>query len=236
MKYFEFTEQEKAQRFDEIAAHFYSQNFGQMSKADIELMMFHIYINKMISSIVADDGTVDYSQCSDYRISKELGITQQRVRNLKIKNQLMYPIAYDWMKAFAKLTENARYEGKTGRVLINIPDPNLYLEIQNFIEEKGAFVEKQLNSKILQLRAEYYIDLIVSLEDEPNRQKIIKKLKKEFSAHFSEDHKFDERNIGKSLIDGAVSATTVAANISTLISPENYLGKAFVALMNSVMQ
>ena len=60
--------------------------------------------------------------------------------------------------------------------MINIPDPNLFIEIQNFIEDQGAYVEKQLNSKILQLRIEYYIDLIVALEPDTSRKKIIKEL------------------------------------------------------------
>lgn len=34
--------------FDEIASHFYEANFGQASKADIEMMMFNFYIKKII--------------------------------------------------------------------------------------------------------------------------------------------------------------------------------------------
>ena len=186
MKYVSFNDEEKIELFDEIISHFYNSNFGQLSKSDIELMMFNIYIKKLISGNLNYDGTIDYKKCSDYKISQDLGITQQKVRNLKVKNQLINPIDYDWKAAFAKLTENARYDKTTGKIVINIPDPNLFIEIQNFIEDQGAYVEKQLNSKILQLRVEYYIDLIVALEPDASRKKIIKELKKIFKEEGKE--------------------------------------------------
>ena len=194
-------------------------------------MMFRLYIEKLIKQHRNPDGTVDYRKCSDYKISKDLGITQQRVRNLKVKNQLIHPIQYDWKAAFAKLTENARYDKASGKVTMNIPDPNLFLEIQNFIEEQGAYIEKQLNSKILQLRGEYYIDLIISLETEESRKTIIKSLKKHFKDSGKDDEAFDEKNIGKSLIDLSVNVTTIAANLINIISPQNTVGVALLNLL-----
>ena len=232
MKYISFNDEEKIELFDEIVSHFYNSNFGQLSKSDMELMMFNIYIKKMISENRNSDGTIDYRCCSDYKISQDLGITQQKVRNLKIKNQLVNPIDYDWKAALAKLTENARYDKNTGKIVINIPDPNLFIEIQNFIEDQGAYVEKQLNSKILQLRIEYYIDLVVALEPDTSRKKIIKELKKIFKDAGKEEGQFDERNIGKSLMDASVNVTTVAANISGMLSPENMIGAALIKLLS----
>ncbi len=84
-----------------------------MSKADIELMMFHFYIEKMVTDFKDENGILDYKKCSDYKISKDLGITQQRVRNLKVKNQLVYPIEYDWKAALSQLIKNVRYDKDT---------------------------------------------------------------------------------------------------------------------------
>lgn len=231
MKYFSFEDGEKIKLFDEIAHHFYDSNFGQMSKADIELMMFHFYIEKMVMDFKDENGVLDYQKCSDYKISKDLGITQQRVRNLKVRNQLVYPIKYDWKAAFSQLIKNARYDKDTKKITLNIPDPNLYLEIQNFIEENGAYVEKQLNSKILQLRAEYFIELVLLLEDNESRAKIIKNLRKMFSETGKEDSAFEESQIGKSLLKGALDITTIAANLSALISPSNQIGAALLNLL-----
>lgn len=232
MKYVSFNDKEKIELFDEIVSHFYNANFGQLSKSDIELMMFNIYINKMILENRNSDGTIDYKKCSDYRISQELGITQQKVRNLKVRNQLVNPVNYDWKIALAKLTENARYDRSTGKIVINIPDPNLFIEIQNFIEEQGAYVERQLNSKILQLRIEYYIDLIVSLESDASRKKIIDELKKQIKVEGKDDKLFDDTNIGKSLLETTANITTVVANISGLMSPENIIGMALIKLLS----
>ena len=230
MKYVSFTDEEKVEMFEEISDCFYNANFGKTSKSDIELMMFGFYIKKMIAENQNEDGTVDYNKCSDYKISKELGITQQRVRNLKIKNQLINPIDFEWEKSFAHLIKNARYSDK--KVILSIPDPNLYLEIQNFIEENGAYVEKQLNSKILQIRVEYFIDLIVSVEPEESRKNIIDKLKKHFKESQQENRLFDEKNIGKTLADVTSNIATIAGLVSECISPTNIIGKALIDLIS----
>lgn len=230
MKYVSFSDTEKIEMFDEIAAHFYVANFGQASKADIELMMFNFYIQKMIKDNQEQDGTIDYNKCSDYKISKDLGITQQRVRNLKVKNQLINPIDFEWERAFAKLISNAKFENQ--KVIINIPDPNLFYEIQNFLEEQGSYIDKQLNSKLLVIRIEYFIDLLVSLEPESNRKEVVKEIKRVFKEQSKSKKQFDEKNIGKALIDGAVNITTILANISTIASPENRILKALTGLVN----
>ena len=233
MKYVSFSDEEKIRFFDEISEHFYNANFGLLSKNEFELMMFRFYLEKMISENSFEDGTIDYSKCSDYKISKDLGITQQRVKNLKIKNQLIHPIEFDWKKALAKITENARYDKNTKKITLNIPDPNLYLEIQNFIEDNGAYIEKQLNSKVLQLRVEYYIDLIVALEPDEKRKTIKKSLKKFFKDNCKDDNVFQDKEIGKSLVNAAVNITDVAANLSSIISPENTVGVALLNLLNN---
>lgn len=233
--YVSFETEEKARLFDEIISHFYKQNFGQMSKSDIELMMFNIYIRKMIEQNKAEDDTIDYSKCSDYKISVDLGITQQKVRNLKVKNQLVHPIKYEWKKAFAKLIVNARYDDNTRKVILNIPDPNLYLEIQNFIEENGAYVEKQLNSKILQLRAEYFIQLAIESEDSLTKKEIIKALKKQFKEHKKDETSFDEKNIGKSLLNSTDSLLSLVNTISGFVSPKNVIAKSLFELLKNCL-
>ena len=187
----------------------------------------------MINDNKEDDNTIDYNKCSDYLISKELGIPQSRVRSLKVKNHLANPINFEWEKAFAKLIKNARYDKDSRKVTVNIPDPNLYLEIQNFIEENGAYVEKQLNSKILQIRAEYFIALVVESEEDKTKQNIIKELKRHFSSIEKENFLFDEHKIGKTLIRSTESIATIVGLINGLISKENALGQALFYLLSN---
>jgi hypothetical protein len=228
-----FNEKQKIEAFDKIAENFYYKNFGQMSKSDVELLMFNIYTKCLVEKSKLQDGTINYSKCSDYKISQELGITQQKVRNLKIKCQLKYPIEFDWKTELAKLIKNARYDKVTRKISVNIPDPNLFLEIQNFVEEKGAFIEIQLNSKILQLRAEYFIQLVVELEEEKTKRNIVNSLKKQIKESNKDDSMFDENNLGKSLLETTVNITSIASNISSLISPQNFIGKAVFELLKN---
>lgn len=236
MKYVTFTKDEKAKMFDKIASQFYEANFGKISKADFELLMFHFYIDKMISQNQNEDGSVNYNRISDYKISKELGITQQRVRNLKVKNQLIYPIDFDWKLALSHLTEKARYDSTSHKIMLNIPDPNLFYEIQNFIEEQGAYIEKQLNSKILQIRVEYYIDLVLSLDENCDKKKILKKLKKDFKDAEKENNKFDDKNIGHTLMQigkAGYEIVEIINSIGSFVSPGNIVWKALSALIMS---
>ena len=96
--------------FEELTKRFYRQNFGQMSKSDFEALMFHFYMKKLVEQYQNSAGVLDYNKCSDYKISQELGITQQRVANLKVKSQLLYPIEFKWENSFASLIQNARFD------------------------------------------------------------------------------------------------------------------------------
>ena len=115
--------------------------------------------------------------------------------------------------------------------MLNIPDPNLFIEIQNYIEDNGAYIEKQLNGKLLQLRAEYFIDLIVALEPEENRKTIKNSLKKLLKSNGKEESAFEDKEIGKSILNAAVNITDIVANLSNVISPTNVVGKAFIGLI-----
>lgn len=236
MKYVDFTEEEKAKNFDVIAARFYEANFGEMQKPDIELMMFNFYFQKLVKQNIDEDGAIDYQEISDYKISQDLGITQKRVSNLKVKNQLKNPIEYDWKVSFSKMTQNARYDKRSGKIVVSIPDPNLRAEVEHYLETMGSCVEKQFDGKVLKIRPEYYIDLILSLEQESDREKIVKKLKREFKEAGKEEKAFDEKNIGKSLIDASLGLASLADALCGEISTGNLIGKAFLKLISSFIE
>ena len=72
----------KIKAFDKIAEKFYYGNFGSTSKADVETLMFSLYIEQILEK--EQDNMVAYS---DYSLSKALGITQSKISNLKfVKN------------------------------------------------------------------------------------------------------------------------------------------------------
>ena len=56
-------------------------------------------------------------------------------------------------------------------------------------------------------------------------------IKKDYKEQCKDDKPFDDKNIGKSLISGAVNVTAVLANISSLISPNNEIFKMLTGLI-----
>ena len=81
----------KVECFDKIAAMFYDKNFGTATKSEIELQMFSIFMDAMIEQNKNDEYVLDYNACSDFKISKILGIHHEKLRMLKVKNQARYP-------------------------------------------------------------------------------------------------------------------------------------------------
>ena len=116
------TESEKAVAFDKIAELFYNCNFGSTTKADIETLMFSIYIE----SILDKEGPANFNAYSDYTLSKALCITQSKVSNLKVRKELSYPYKdFKWQDSFVSLSEKATFED--GKVKLYIPDKNYFL-------------------------------------------------------------------------------------------------------------
>ena len=171
-----FSLEDKAKAFDMLAQNYYFGNFGTMQKSDFDLLMFSIYLERILEK--SED---EIETFSDYELSKLLGITQSRVSTLKVKKQLRYPYKnFDWKASFQNISRNARYEN--GKIRIHIPDKNVFLELQNAVEKEGGYVDVQLNSKLLQLTPENFVRLMVAISDgkdeETVRKEIMKELKK----------------------------------------------------------
>lgn len=115
------TEAVKAEAFDKIAELFYNCNFGSTSEADIETLMFSIFIER----ILKEDGPENFKSYSDYTLSKALCITQARVSNLKVRKELVYPYEdFSWKKSFELVSKKATFEN--GKIKIYIPDKKLF--------------------------------------------------------------------------------------------------------------
>ncbi len=188
------TIKEKAELFDLIATKYYNTNFGSFSKSESDLLMFSIYLDKLIDKEKNFD---------DYNISKDLGIVQANVRQLKKKKQLIYPRDYKWYEAFLNYSQNATLDN-TGRIVISIPDPNVYIELQHAIEELGGYVEIQLNSKLLKIPPGYFIELLLKIHqldnglDNSSAKKLKSDLIKKLNSKYHNDEKLKEKFTEKS--------------------------------------
>ena len=205
-----YDDESKAKAFDRIAHEYYFGHFGRLSKADFEVLLFDIFIEQLLNVKGDENPTV----FSDYRLSKELGITQGKISSLKIKKQLQYPREYDWRIAFARASNNVRYEQV--RIKLLIPDINVYYEVKNAIEETGGYIEVTLTSRLLQISPEFFLDFLVSISDEKTRKTLRQNLRQEIRKH-DKDHKYLEAEpFGKTL--GKVAKDTVVKLVSTTAS------------------
>ena len=231
-------QEDKAKAFDLIAERYYKGNFGQMQKSDFETLLFSIYIEQILKTSEDDMNTY-----SDYNLSKELGITQPKVSNLKVKKQLQYPYErFNWRESFMRICENAIYEN--GKIVLSIPDKNLFIEVQNWVEENKGYIDIQLNSKVLKIAPEYYIDLlfeVIKAVDPENVKKlkneIIEKLRKKTKANIKVDKGLigDVFNKGYGDIAMDVISEVISNKIHGIISAgtiKNAFEKAIELLKN----
>ncbi len=187
----EFTENEKLELSSKIEEMYFNRNFGSMSKADFETLLFSEYIEHCINNEIPYD---------DYSLSKKLGITQSRIRSLKERKELKYPHSeeLDWVTPFMKAAQNARLDKSDHYIKFIIEDINVLREVRHFIEEQGWYDECSFNSKLLRIPFECFTEICLKDAElssvfSDDAKKRIKKLSNkhsevsEFIKDFSKD-------------------------------------------------
>lgn len=232
---FELTDKQKIEGFNRIASLFYEKNFGAASKAEIELLMFDIYLEAMIGKHKDPITEVlDYNACSDYRIGSELGIPQERVRTLKVKKQARYPVSFDWRKSLLAIKENIYYNKQSQRIIIPTRDPNLYNDIRNFIEDCGGYIEVQRGSNVIQIRPAYYFMLFYEGLNEKDQEKCRKALEKELKKQSKKDFETpsieSKRDTLNHILGITENVTGMIGNVLSLFS-----GNPLVTVYNSII-
>lgn len=157
-------EHSKAKAFDALAEHFYHQNFATMGKAEIDLLMFSLYLNRIYMK-------TDYEErdSSDYTLSKILGITENRISSLKEKKELKYPSEYDWKTSFLSILDKA--EIRDDKIEIYIKDHRVYKELNHAIEEIGSYSEITLTKKLLRVSFPAFLELLIMCSDDEQKMK-----------------------------------------------------------------
>jgi ribosomal protein L24 len=169
--------QKKVEAFDKIAKLFYNCNFGTATKSEIDLLMFSILMDAMIDKY-SMNGILDYKACSDYNIGIALGIQPSKVTLLKKNKQARYRKEFEWQKSLQQVKEGIRRENK--KIIIPMPDPNLYIEIKHFIEERNGYIEIQRGENIMIMRPEYFFMMLYYGVDSEEEQAQIRKKTTEF--------------------------------------------------------
>lgn len=153
----EFSNNEKIDFFNKISNRYFNRNFGSMSKGDLETLIFSEYIEHCLRNGLEID---------DYTISKELGITQNRVRTFKERKELKYPYnEFDWRTALETAILNAKYDSENRKIKMVIQDVNVMIELRHYIEEKGWYDEVSLNTKLFQIPLDCFLEIFMDLEN-----------------------------------------------------------------------
>jgi len=145
-----------------ILDEYFKAGFGALNKTDIDLIFY---------SALEQFG--DIKDKTDYKVSKKLGITQQRIRGLKERaylkygniNKRVYTEKVIWEKLQRKL-EQITYDNKTEKITIPIYDINLFIELEHIVEERlHSVVGIQLNPKIFQISINDFFVLALMADD-----------------------------------------------------------------------
>ncbi len=185
-------DEEKAKAFDRIAEQFYARNFGRMTKSDFEALLFDIYLEACLQK---------QKRFDDYTLSRELGITQSRVRNLKVRKELLYPHeGFDWKQSFVDCIKDARFDDVKRLVKLHISDVNVLIELRNYLEEHGWYDEYQLNPKLFQCPLTVFVELCASLDTV--EEELPQEVRAAFQSKMEELQSEAEKNALELLIKG----------------------------------
>ncbi len=159
-------------------AELFTKRFGSFSKADYEVLMFTIYLDSLCGEV------------RDYDISIDLGITESKVRNLRVKSQLMYPREIDLVVELSNALKGGRYDKETGTITTTIENPSVLNYLKNQIEKNYGVVGRTLNSKQMVLAVEDYL-LLAALAEE-NKEETLDELNRLYKLEAAEKEKVEK--------------------------------------------
>ena len=150
----EFTDEQKIRAFNELSKCYYERNFGTLSKSEVDLAFFQVFMEYGGDSL------------DEYSISKELGITKAKVRNMKQRWFLKRNTDSEWWKErFIEDLKNAHYDPDSKLVKMNIDDINVLNELRYFVTKQGWFDEYHLNPGLFQCPLEGFVVLCKNLDE-----------------------------------------------------------------------
>ena len=187
-----------AERFDE--AELFTRRFGSFSKADYEILMFSIYLDMQTEPV------------RDYDISIALGMTETKVRSLRVKSQLLYPRTISWCDELQKALTKGQYNPDKMTITVMIEDPSVQNLLKSKIESAYGPVYLSFNPKLLTLPVESYLLLAMELmEDKAEAMSVLNRI-------WSRDHTDAERITRESLLKSLWSKANKAGPLKLILT------------------
>lgn len=149
-----------------LESEIYSKRFDSFNKSDFEVLMFTVYLDCL------------EGKPRDYDISIDLGITENKVRLLRVKSQLQYPREIKWQDEVISAVQHGTYDSVQKMITITLENPSVRNMIRNEIESNFGTVNVSLNSKQLVLPVESFLILAACAEQDTDE--VIRKLNSSF--------------------------------------------------------
>ena len=148
---------------EKFVERFLSLGFGAMTKAEIDILVFHLL-----------------SECdeikdkSNYHVANKLQIAESKVKSLRLNAALKYKQANNKVvlgNIVTRLTEEMRKpEFEKGKVTITIENPVEQRELEHAIKSVGRNIEYGLNKELLKISPIALFELVVSNLENPERE------------------------------------------------------------------
>ena len=166
------------------------------------------------------------------RSQGKLGVPQSRISTLKVRKELQYPYSkFNWKESFKRISQRAIYEDR--KIRLYIPDRNLYLEIKNAVETSGGDVEMQLSPNLLQIRPEYFIDLVLAISDDDDRKKASEEIKKRAKEKDKTIEFMERKSFGQQL--GGFAPEIIADLLSNIPGVGPLVGTLFKNVCKAII-
>lgn len=204
-------------------ADLFTKRFGSFSKTDYEVLMFTVYLDSL-----PKDKTV-----FDYQISQELGITETKVRSLRIKSQLLYPKKIDWEGALALGIQHGRYSTVDNMITITIEDPSCLNRIRYEIESAYGTLDLTNYQKQLKLPIESVIALALKIDSESEKD-ILERLNSEWKKQDKYNQRITRESLGKRIFKGCRSVVDILSETIALWTGASSIMTSLVDLVMGV--
>lgn len=180
----------------EIIQTYLNRGFGSMNKNDFEVWIFNEWRKLQDNDL------------SDYQISKELKISETKVKRLKYEADLKYSSDNDEKKLqeqFFELLKNAKYKKENSKIQFVIKDKLLRGYINDCLEKDGRFIDSSFNSNIVSIHVDDFSFLLDEFEY-VDKEEILKEAKNraesyhDFPVKFSDIIKEKLKDLGKEYV------------------------------------
>lgn len=127
------------------------ERFNSISKSDYDVAFFHVLMEN------------GYGDKSDFELSCLLKLTETKIKNLRYKCDLEYPMDENYEAQLKAILNKAAYKVDGNKIQFSIKDKMLRSYANNLLEEDGNFTDSSFNSSIVSLTPMDMADLMKKL-------------------------------------------------------------------------